>query len=210
MGSKSRPQLVAQVKKAKRALARARKALAAWKPTPKVPEVWHPLAQRVPLPSAGAWAISCPARIVWHTTEAPRMFTFRDGSQPHMQLDPSTGALVQYVPLNEAAKALEHPAGTVQTNHAHAIQVELVGFAAATGEWPQAWYDRINALARWIEANAGVARRCGVTFTDSAHVKRMTDREWLEYRGHCGHQHVPHQPSGHWDPGELRIEEVLQ
>lgn len=36
----------------------------------------------------------------------------------------------------------------------------------------------------------------------------MSQVEWLSYKGHCGHQHVPEQ--AHWDPGEFKIELVLE
>lgn len=168
------------------------------------PGLWHPHATRVPEEDAGSFATGFPARLVWHTTEGSSLPNYA-GTAPHFTLDPKTGRLWQHIPVNRAARALMHPAGTVETNLAHAIQVELIGFAAETAKWPSAYYDRVAQLARWIEASTGVRRTCGVAFTMS--VRHLSDGDWRTYSGHCGHQHVP--SNDHHDPGAFRIHEVI-
>jgi N-acetyl-anhydromuramyl-L-alanine amidase AmpD len=167
--------------------------------------VWHPDALRVPYRDAGAYVEAAP-KLVWHTTETKRLPAY-DGSAPHLTLDPAAGTLWQHIPLDHAARALEHRAGTVETNRAGCVQVELIGFARDTPSWPRADYDRIAELGRWIEANHGVPRRSTVTFATTPH--RLGDQAWLRYAGHLGHEHVPAQPDNHWDPGALRIDLVL-
>lgn len=170
------------------------------------PKSWHPDATKVPYASAGPFVVGNP-KLVWHTTEGSSLPTY-SGSAPHFTLDPKSGKLWQHIPITQAAKALMHPAGTVETNRASAIQVELIGFASQTQNWSEQEYTRVASLARWIEANAGVRRACGVKFTGSS-VKpnRMTPTVWLAYNGHCGHQHVPN--NDHWDPGAFRIDLVV-
>lgn len=165
--------------------------------------VWHPDAKRVPYTDAGPY-IKCPPKIVWHTTET-RGLPIYSGSAPHFTFNPKTGSLWQHIPLNRSAKSLEHPAGTVETNHANCIQVELLGYAKDTPNWPAEDYARIAKLARWIEVNHGVPSRCGVTFTNGT--PHLSPTAWLNYTGHCGHQHVP--SNHHWDPGMFKIELVL-
>lgn len=164
---------------------------------------WHPEAKRVLYSDAGPF-IDVPPRIVWHTTEGTSLPVYA-GGQPHFTFDPRTNELHQHIPLNRAAKTLKHPAGTVETNRANAIQVELRGYAKDTPTWPPLYYERIAKLARWIETNAGVPSVATVPF--AVGVPRFTPGAWLAYTGHCGHQHVPY--NDHWDPGAFRINEIL-
>lgn len=166
--------------------------------------IWHLGAKRVPYPDAGPYTPAAP-KIVWHTTEGSSLPVY-SGSAPHFTFNPETGSLWQHIPINRAAKSLEHPPGTVETNHANCVQVELIGFAKDTGHWSDAAYARIAKLARWIETNHDVPSRCTVTFSNTP--TRLTPAAWLAYAGHCGHQHVPN--NRHWDPGAFRIELVLK
>src|SRR3954468_7403883 len=167
--------------------------------------IWHPHATRIPYRDAGAYVPADP-KLVWHTTETLRLPAY-DGSAPHLTLDPANGSLWQHIPLDRAARALEHPPGSVETNRADCVQVELIGFARDTPSWPRAHYARIASLARWIEANHDVPRRSTVTFATTP--QRLDSDTWLAYAGHLGHEHVPAQPGNHWDPGAFRIELVV-
>jgi hypothetical protein len=175
---------------------------------------WHSKAIRVPYASAGGF-LPAGHKLVWHTTEGFGLPAY-SGDAPHFTLDPLTGKLYQHVPITVASSSLKHPAGTVETNHAHAIQVELMLFSGTSpgGKAPQREvrnltdgdYARIAALARWIEKYADVPRTAGVTFAVPA--KRLTSSAWTKYAGHCGHEHVPN--NDHWDPGALLIQKVLR
>lgn len=165
---------------------------------------WHPGAKRAAYPDAGPYALSAPPKLVWHTTEGVGLPRY-SGSAPHFTLDPKTGELWQHVSIDRASMALLHPPGTVHTNHAHAIQVELIGSAKDTPTWPDFYYRNIAKLARWIEANAGVPRRCTVEFRVG--VPRLGSTAWVAYSGHLGHEHVP--ANEHWDPGAFKIDKVL-
>ena len=128
-----------------------------------------PGVERVPGNHAGTFVPS-PPKLVWHTTEGSSIEgaigAYRQhNSWPHFTLDPQTGQLVQHLPLNRAGRSLEHRCGTVETNRAHAIQVELVGLAKESSAWNSARYEQIARLARQIEAAVGVPRRAFATFT---------------------------------------------
>jgi hypothetical protein len=194
---------------AARMVALRRKQIAAQKANVK-PQAWHPTARRVAGRDAGPFVPGFGAKLMWHTTEggtaqgAISAYT-TSGSWPHFTLDPHTGDLFQHLPLNKAARALEHPPGTVETNRGNVIQVELVGYAQSTDSWGAKEYAQLAKLARWIERNAGVPRSCGVGF--GRKVPRFTPAAWKAYAGHCGHEHAPN--NSHWDPGSLRIKDVL-
>jgi hypothetical protein len=180
---------------------------------------WHPGALKIRYDDAGAFVTAGP-KALWHTTEGLSLPTY-SGSAPHFTFNPKSGSLWQHMPINRAAKSLEHPAGTVETNRAHAIQVELIAFSDvaeakrlgrpdyAVVNFTAADYARIAQLARWIEKNAGVPRKCGVKFVPypSAVYPRLSPSAWLAYAGHLGHQHVPN--NHHGDPSILDIKKVL-
>jgi hypothetical protein len=99
-----------------------------------------PGVKRVPGNHAGTFVPS-PPKLVWHTTEGSSIDgaigAYRQhNSWPHFTLDTNSGRLVQHLPMNRAGRALEHRRGTVETNRAHAIQVELVGSARESSGWP--------------------------------------------------------------------------
>ena len=168
--------------------------------------VWHPDAVRVPHPDSGPF-LSVPAKLVFHTTEGYGLPAYK-GDSPHFTLSLKTGKLWQHVPVDRASSALVHPP-EVETNHAHAIQVELTdAFAKDSQNWTPAQYAHIASLARWIERNAGVARKCSVAFGGQGSLPpRLSPQAWIAYSGHLGHQHVP--GNLHWDPGAFRIGLVL-
>jgi N-acetylmuramoyl-L-alanine amidase len=177
---------------------------------------WHPGANKITGKQAGAHT-GGGHKIVWHTTEGfsaeDAITTFHQTTDwPHFTFEYKNGRvrLFQHMPLSAAARALEHPSGTAETNRANAIQVELVGFAKDTPTWPAGQYAAIAELARWIERNFNVPRTCDVTFVPVGTERRLSGREFVDYGGHCGHQHAANQNSQHHtDPGELKIDLVL-
>jgi hypothetical protein len=173
------------------------------------PQLMHPHAKHVPMNDAGAFVTGKP-RIVHHTTEGTSISGAEDtyrikNSAPHFTFDHDHNELHQHIPINRAARALEHRRGFPETNRAHAIQIEHVGIAAHSQEWSKTALERIAELCRWIEANAGVERRCTVSFANGT--PRLAGQAWFDYRGHLGHMHVP--GNSHTDPGRLNIQLVL-
>jgi hypothetical protein len=159
--------------------------------------------------SGTPWQVDCQPRGVLHTTESLVDATGTLDAKrawPHFQVERS-GRITQYYPLVIGARALEH-VGDPPTNGAHCFQIEVCAMAADP-KWPEVQKVAVRKVMRFIETNGGVARECNVEFTDSQHVKRLTGAAWLALRGWCGHQHVPNQPSGHWDPGKINMKELL-
>lgn len=165
---------------------------------------WHPHATRIQVQGGIGAFLNVPAKLVWHTTEGFGLPAY-SGSHPHFTLDPASGKLWQHIPVTSGAMTLKNASGGVETNRAHAIQVELIGFAGETPDWPASDYREVAELARWIEKHTAVKRRCSVRFEARHH--SLSGQEWLDYSGHIGHQHVPE--NDHWDPGQFRIGEVI-
>lgn len=166
--------------------------------------VWHPDAKRVPYPDAGSMN-SNPARGVLHTTEGYGLPRY-SGSAPHFTLNPKTGELWQHIAINRCAMALKNLSGGVETNRANAVQIEMIGFAKDTDNWPRSYYREVADLMRWIERNSGVKRKSEVKFVAGSN--HMSASRWNSYDCWCGHQHVPEQD--HWDPGQFRIDWALE
>ncbi len=165
--------------------------------------LWHPNAIRRIHTDSGLHQ-GGGKKIVWHTTETNGLPNY-GGSSPHFTLDPRDGRLWQHIPLNRGGRALK--AGG--PNFWNAIQVELLGFAKDTHNWPPQAYKRIAKLARWIEVNFTVPRKTSVVFKGNGATPHLGSPDAFKtYSGHIGHQHVP--GNDHWDPGKFNIAAVLQ
>jgi len=153
--------------------------------------------------SGGDYLGTTPWRIVWHTTEgntaAGAISTFRrNNSWPHFTVDETT--VYQHVDTDVASRALRNPAGGVQTNRWHAVQIELV--ARAASEKSRALLTNAAALARWIEQTHSIPRTwpAGWPATSPGGCHRDATI-WRARGGHYGHCHVPENT--HWDPGSM-------
>jgi hypothetical protein len=154
------------------------------------------------------------AKIGWHSTEGrsyagARAAYAASGSGPHLTGTFENGRYQdrQHLPLNVAATALLHPAGTGQTNRDNVIQVELVGFAAEAAQWPPAFLAGIADLARRIEAATGCPSVAPLPFLPPGQAPRAGWELWHGAGGHYGHEHVP--ANNHQDPGAMNIAAVL-
>lgn len=161
-----------------------------------------------------------PYRIVLHTTEGSSIegavsVYQRQYASPHLTVDPWSGRKAQHLPLDVAAYALENRAGGVETNRQHTVQVEIVGFAAESQDWPD------PALAFIASVINDIRTQVNIPLTAPAFVgteagwiarpdapQRFSFEQWIVFSGVCGHQHVPE--NSHWDPGRLNIARVLE
>lgn len=167
----------------------------------------------------GSMSAGAKWKLVLHTTEGngfgamDAVLTSKD-AQPHVLIDPGTRRVKQYIPLNEYARALEHPIGTPDTNRARCVQVEIVGFAAPNksardvAEESLQWYANLGALCELLRHRTPFDRRVYHTFELGA--RRITAAGFAQAEGIIGHMHVPSQPSGHWDPGRLDTDLLIQ
>lgn len=174
----------------------------------------YPVAeQTVKGTSAGAYT-GGPAKGVLHTTEGPSaagaIAAFRSsGSWPHFLVD-SVGHVWQFIDSGLAARALQNLPGGVETNRDHAIQIEIVGFAAQPNNHSPAQLDALRFLMRWIESVEGVKPvGPGRPFADHYGQSgiRFDGPTWDNFGGWCGHCHVPE--NDHWDPGAIDINILL-
>lgn len=120
----------------------------------------------------------------------------------------------QFIPFDQGSRALEHPnpSQTPPTNNARAIQIEIADFAIGRlrqvggrtvgHDWDDQTYDALAKLMLMIEHRVPVPRHRPRPFSQDPH--RFAPDEFVGVRGIVGHEHAPNQPSGHWDPGNLR------
>lgn len=185
-------------------------------------ELWYPAAVKNPAATdGGTYESGRPYRGVLHTTES-HSFTPSSTdyggwhmSYPHFTaLDRSAGVVIyQHIPIDRAARALANPGGGVQTNRARAIQVEIVGKAAESASMSPRLVQALSEWMRWVEGQTGILREAPLDFRGSdafgtSSRSRMSAAAWNDFNGWCGHQHVPE--NSHWDPGRIRIEDLLR
>ena len=155
-----------------------------------------PFAQWMPLPWSAGHYVAGPYKIVHHTTEgstaAGAFATYQQSHDiPHFTVDEQF--IYQHLDTDVAARALAHPAGTVETNRHSAIQFELVGFAGRPKK--KASLTNVGRLCRWIESTHGVPPEWPngypnppVNGRDPGHHNR-NEQNWKTKGGHYGHCH---------------------
>lgn len=180
--------------------------------------VWHPSAKRQPLEDAGTFT-GGGRKFVVHTTEGPTLEGAFDTvelkrSAPHFILEVINGRrrLVQCIPINLAARGLEHNVGP-ETNRANCIQVEVVGFtdrklAAKLGHlelWVPNWstdiYKHLHLLMQWTHDHFSVPMRADHPFVGQPGFARLSGQAFVNAVGLVGHCHAAN--NDHVDPGPL-------
>src|SRR5262249_8902556 len=175
-------------------------------------ELWLENATLVKSAVNGPRYIDLPWRGVLHTTEGSTaddaIASFRSTNfWPHLTIDPKALKVIQHVPLNIGSRSLSDKA--TPENAARCIQIEIVGRAAETPNWPPEHLAFIRDVIRQVEDLVPIPRTSGRRFLDATGVNstpsnRMLVSEWKTFSGWCGHQHVPGET--HWDPGALDID----
>jgi hypothetical protein len=174
---------------------------------------WGLVISHKPQENAGSFAQGSGNRMVWHTTEGygiDTMWTVLNNKRaaPHFLIDPSAGdsRVIQMIPLNLAGRALMNDSGDAhQTNRAgdHTVQVEIVDKAINAPNWNEYFYRDLAALAVLVEHRVHIKRHAKAFMKP----ERMSDTEFEQFEGHCGHVHVP--DNDHWDPGKLSWPKLL-
>ncbi|MFD6416015.1 hypothetical protein [Streptomyces sp. NPDC060194] len=167
--------------------------------------------------------------VVWHSTEGRTVPTYGGGaSAPTLTAAPDFAAkrLVwyQHFDIDVSARALVNQPGGAETNTLNVIQVEVVGTCdpATHKKWTSTphlympelpdWAIRdLAAFAKWANTQHGVPLT-GAAFraypaSYGATSVRMTAAKWAQFKGHCGHQHVPE--NDHGDPGAFPMPAIL-
>src|SRR5881409_91373 len=182
----------ARLARLRAAIARTKRRIARLLKKPDLKGPWMPGIVHDPVTSIGPFTTGAPKGVL-HTTEG-LSFSGADstlkgnGTEPHFLIG-TTGTIKQYRPLTDAGTSLEHRSGTVETNRAHAVQIEVCGFAAKP-DWPTVQKKAVARVMAYCHAN-GVPLKSSVHFADAAHVTKLSDHGWLTFSGWCGHQHVP-------------------
>jgi hypothetical protein len=170
--------------------------------------------------------------IVWHTTEGTSLPDYSGGLvAPNLTAKPDFAAkrLVwyQHFDFDVSSRALMNRSGGVETNTLNVCQVEIVGTSdpATHAKWVKAGYAHLYtpelpdwavrdlaAFARWAHEQHGVPLSSGLTFKPypssyGNNGVRMTGAQWNDFKGHCGHQHVPE--NDHGDPGAFPMAAIL-
>lgn len=152
-----------------------------------------------------------------HTTEGGSIAGARAAYAPyppHVIYDWRTRQGEQHVPLNLASYSAMDG-----NDDDYMVQVELVGFAAETRNWPEQALRNIAAdVIAPIEAAFRVPRtviwhgfkdsRDGIVLATPNSPIRLSAAQLRDFSGWLGHQHLP-APDNHWDPGALPIARIL-
>lgn len=186
-------------------------------------EVWLPDVERIEGNDAGSMNGDGSRKILLHSTQgssiAGAVGAYRDhNSWPTLTVDCPRRQVVEHLPLNVAARALQNdPGGADQTNKDGTIhvQIELVGFAerpASIGDADDLdWLGRhvIGPIARLtgVPLRSDVAWRAYPSSYGERAAQRLTPAEWDAYSGILGHQHAP--DNDHGDPGLIDIDRIL-
>lgn len=170
--------------------------------------------------------------IVWHTTEGTSLPSYGGGAvAPNLTAVPDFKAKrlrwYQHFDFDTSSRALVNRSGGVETNTLNVCQVEIVGTCdpSTHAKWAKAGYAHLYtpdlpdwairdlaAFARWAHEEHGVPLSSGVTFkaypgSYGSNGVRLSNAKWENFRGHCGHQHVPE--NDHGDPGLLPMAAIL-
>lgn len=185
-------------------------------------DAWWPGAIQLQFASQnGGTYTGGPFRGVIHTTESKKYTPstksyYGHHNPPHFTIvkgESDEVKVYQHFPITVAARALANAKGGVQTNRRSAIQIEIAWKAAEIDKLPFAMVLKLWDWMRWVEDQTGVKRWITRKFQGpEAHgvnsAARMTDDEWNDFNGWCGHQHVPE--NSHWDPGKLDIDALTR
>jgi hypothetical protein len=165
-----------------------------------------------------------------HTTEGRTLPSYGGGgSAPNLTAVPDFGARrlrwYQHFDIDVSSRALRNLAGGVETNTLNVCQVELVGtcdphtHAAWAGVehiyWPQApdWaLTELAAFLAWMNAQHAVPLSGpddwpAYPSSYGSTSARMTNAQWTNFEGVCGHLHVPENLHG--DPGSIDFPKLI-
>lgn len=134
---------------------------------------------------------------------------------PHGIYDWQTRVAKQHIPLDLASYSAMDG-----NDDDFMVQIELVGFAHDTRNWPDIAYRNIAADVIGPIADAfGVPPESidkqwlddtdGVTIAHPNSPLRITPAQLRDFSGWLGHQHLP-APDSHWDPGALDIGRLIR
>ena len=175
-------------------------------------------------PQLGNPQLAATQKLVLHTTEGLKVSSafaaydaragfFSGGVHPHFTVDPVRQQRFQHVPVTAASYSLKGG------DQGGIIQIEIVGFAHTSQDWPPAVNEWLGAavVAPILAAVPTIPAIAPVPFlgADAGLLAapwprgraRISPEAWPITYGVVGHQHSP--PDDHWDPGALNIDAIL-
>lgn len=157
--------------------------------------------------SPGSYTEGC-WKILVHTTEGPSadgaFGAYRQhNTWPHFTADALT--IYQHLDTSVAGSALKNVSGGVETNRSHALQIEMVAYAAKPKD-PQ-MLARVGELCAWLSDLYGIPSEWPSGYPQgSGGPHNRSTANWNSRSGWYGHSQAPE--SDHWDPGKLSDEEL--
>ncbi|MEW2402468.1 peptidoglycan-binding protein [Streptomyces sp. NPDC046862] len=172
--------------------------------------------------------------VVLHTTEGYTLPGYDGGSTaPNLTAVPDLAAKklkwYQHFDIETSSRALVNLPGGVETNTMNVCQVELAGTCdpkshakwKAAGHahvyWPDAPDWALQGVARflaWMHEEHGVPLSgpkswpAYPTSYGNGGGQRMTGTQWTDFKGVCGHTHVPENVHG--DPGAIDFARIIK
>ncbi|MFF7979832.1 peptidoglycan-binding protein [Streptomyces sp. NPDC007901] len=172
--------------------------------------------------------------VVLHTTEGYTLPGYDGGATaPNLTAVPDLAAKklkwYQHFDIETSSRALVNLKGGVETNTLNVCQVELTGTCdpkthakwQAAGHdhiyWPDAPEWALQGVARflaWMHEQHGVPLSGPTSWPayptsyGTAGGQRMTGAQWSDFKGVCGHMHVPENVHG--DPGAIDFARILK
>lgn len=169
--------------------------------------VWDPVSGKGGL----TFSTMANPKAVIHTTETkPEWGVPSYPYPPHVTvnlLEP--GTVWQHVTGDKGSYAMKSASPQSPNYEAGpTYQVEHLGYASATPTAPDIWYESLARECVWFYRTKGVPLVFASPFEDGSAYGdwpgRMSQAEFAEFSGFCGHQHAP-SPNAHWDPGKLDV-----
>ena len=181
--------------------------------------VWSPISGKGGL---GYTTLANP-KIVLHTTETnpaggggwPNY-----SSPPHLTWQPETDEIRQHVTFDKGAYALSSPGSPTSPNYnaGRVIQIEMIGYAADSPEWPAEQYGELADILRWLMAEYDVPLLYppwqwvgSEGYGKDAATRWQTFDAFAAFSGICAHQNV--WANSHSDAGKLsqsKLAEAIQ
>lgn len=159
-------------------------------------------------------------KMVLHSTEGSNWPGYGGGYRaPHATIDPRKREVRQHIPFSQAGYALVAPADGTHTNTGGAVQIEIIGSCVVNSPLPSVLNfneDELGYLALVLKDTSdatGIPLVSNVQWFSypASYGKspvRLTSKQWYDYNGVLGHQHVP--GNLHGDPGALNVARILE
>ncbi|MEV5841100.1 peptidoglycan-binding protein [Streptomyces sp. NPDC051985] len=172
--------------------------------------------------------------VVLHTTEGYSLPGYDGGATaPNLTAVPDLAAKklkwYQHFDIETSSRALVNLKGGVETNTLNVCQVELTGTCdpKTHAKWQAAGHDHIywpdapdwalQGVARflaWMHEEHGVSLSGPASWPayptsyGTGGGQRMTGAQWSDFKGVCGHMHVPENVHG--DPGAIDFARIIK